>query len=253
MTLRFASLGSGSRGNALLIESDATLLMVDCGLPRRTIEKRLKLLGREPRDVTAMLISHEHGDHSQGIGPFLRRYPVPTWLTPGTAAALTALRQGHSLNCHKVLNIGSISVEPFPVPHDAREPCQFVFSAGKCRLGLLTDTGHVTSHIRERLSGCDALAIEANHDLKSLRQCSYPESVKARVASRFGHLNNEQTAALLGAVKHDGLQWVMSLHLSERTNTSQQVRECLEPALDSVDCPLYLATQDAPTEWLTID
>ena len=250
VTLRFASLGSGSRGNASLVEFGATLLMVDCGLPRAVVEERLAALGREPRDVTAILVTHEHGDHVQGVGSFARRYGTPVWMTWGTAGASRAVPSPNGLSCHRELVVGGIAVEPYPVPHDAREPCQFVFRAGGRRLGMLTDAGFVTPHICERLAGCDALAVECNHDLDALHRGPYPESVKSRVASRYGHLNNEQTAGLLTRVRHAGLQWVVGLHLSETNNTPAQARAALEPVLG--ETALHLATQDAPTGWLEV-
>lgn len=249
MTLKFASLGSGSKGNALLVEFGSTLLMIDCGLPRKVVEERLQAVDRSPRDITALLVTHEHSDHAQGVASFARRYNTPLWMTPGTASAVRELVNVNTLSCHRPLTLGEIRVEPFPVPHDAREPCQFVFTAGDKRLGLLTDAGHVTPHMHERLKSCDALAIECNHDLVSLQRGPYPESLKARVASRFGHLNNFQTTELLAKVDAARLQWVMGLHLSERNNSPQQVRDALQPALAAASYPLHLATQDSPTDW----
>jgi len=252
VTLRFASLGSGSRGNALLVEFGSTLLMVDCGLPRKVVEERLSAVGRSPRDLTALLVTHEHTDHAQGVATFARRYNTPLWMTPGTASAIRELVNVQTLSCHRPLEIGQIKIEPFPVPHDAREPCQFVFGASGRRLAVLTDTGHVTAHMHERLAGCDALAIEFNHDLGSLQRGPYPESLKARVASRFGHLNNSQTTDLLSKLDRARLQWVVGLHLSETNNTPAQVRDSLRPALDGAAYPLHLATQDAVTEWFEV-
>ena len=253
MTLRFASLGSGSRGNALLVEFGSTLLMVDCGLARKSVEERLHAVNRDPRDVTALLVTHEHTDHAQGVETFARRYDTPVWMTPGTASAFGGGMKFHSLSCHRELRFGGMTVEPYPVPHDAREPCQFVFAAGGRRLGLLTDAGHVTPHMYERLAASDALAVECNHDLDSLQRGPYPESVKARVASRFGHLNNLQTTQLLGRLDASRLQWVVGLHLSERNNSPDTVRAALRPALETARYPLHLASQDAPTQWLAVD
>lgn len=252
MSLRFAALGSGSRGNALLVESGDTLVMIDCGLPRREIEQRLTALGRTAGDVSAVLITHEHGDHRQGLGAFTRRYPVPVWLTPGTAAALEPISTRQALNCHRAFAIGAITVEPFPVPHDAREPCQFAFAAGGRRLGLLTDSGHVTPHMVERLAGSDALALEFNHDRAALEASAYPAALKARVASRFGHLSNAQSVALLGELDSARLQWVAGLHLSENTNTPELVRSSYARAGFADACPLHLAAQDHPSGWLEI-
>lgn len=253
MTLRFAALGSGSRGNAALVEYGSTLLMVDCGLPRKVIEERLRAVDREPRDITAILVTHEHNDHAQGVAAFARRYATPLWMTCGTASAIPDLARVNTLNPHRELTLGGIDVKPYPVPHDAREPCQFTFAAGGRRLGMLTDAGHVTPHMVERLTGCDALALECNHDLDSLQRGPYPESLKARVASRFGHLNNGQTTELLQRLDPTRVQWVIGLHLSERNNTPEHVRATLQPALERARYPLHLATQDTPTQWFELD
>jgi phosphoribosyl 1,2-cyclic phosphodiesterase len=180
MTLRFASLGSGSRGNASLVEFGSTLLMIDCGLPRKTVEERLHAVDRQPRDVTAILVTHEHADHAQGVATFAKRYNTPLWMTPGTASAIPGLTRVHTLSSHRELAIGGISVRPYPVPHDAREPCQFTFAAAGRRLGMLTDAGHVTPHMYEQLASCDALALECNHDLESLQRGSYRVAEAAR-------------------------------------------------------------------------
>jgi phosphoribosyl 1,2-cyclic phosphodiesterase len=251
--MRFASLASGSRGNASLVEFGSTLLMIDCGLPLKIVEERLLAVGREPRDVTALLVTHEHSDHAQGVASFARRYNTPLWMTPGTASAIRGLVNVTTLSCHRELEIGEMRLQPYPVPHDAREPCHFVFLAGGKRLGVLTDAGHVTPHMVERLAPCDAVAVEANHDLDSLQRGPYPDSLKARVASRFGHLNNSQTTELLGRLDRSRLQWVMGLHLSEQNNTPARVRSALGPAFADSACPLHLATQDSASEWLTLD
>jgi phosphoribosyl 1,2-cyclic phosphodiesterase len=251
--LRFVSLASGSRGNASLVEFGSTLLMIDCGLPCKIVEERLEAVGRQPRDVTAILVTHEHSDHAHGVAAFTKRHNTPVWMTAGTASTMPAVTRVHHLSCHRSLVIGGIEVQPYPVPHDAREPCQFTFAAGGRRLGMLTDAGYITPHMHERLLGCDALALECNHDLPSLQRGPYPETLKARVASRFGHLNNDQTTELLRRVDSARVQWVIGLHLSERNNSPEQVRAALQPALSEARFPLHLATQDAPSSWLSLD
>ena len=163
-------------------------------------------------------------------------------MTAGTASALPTITRVQHLSCHRPLTIGGIDVQPYPVPHDAREPCQFTFAAGGRRLGMLTDAGHVTPHMVERLTDCDALALECNHDLESLQRGPYPDSLKARVASRFGHLNNHQTTELLQRLDATRVQWVLGLHLSERNNSPEHVRAALQPALENARYPLHLAT-----------
>jgi phosphoribosyl 1,2-cyclic phosphodiesterase len=254
VTLRFAALGSGSRGNALLVELGNTLLMVDCGLSLKAVEERMSRLGRKPPDVSAILVTHEHADHIQGVARFAKRWGTQVFMTPGTASAPAAkgISRLRTVNCHRAFEIESISVQPFPVPHDAREPCQFAFSGAGRRLGMLTDTGHVTSHIKETLSRCDALAIESNHDVEMLKTGPYPAPVRQRVASSVGHLNNSQAADLLERVGHDELQWVVALHISEQNNSRDEVRAALSDSLSDAKQRLHLAEQNAPSEWFEI-
>ncbi len=254
MTLRFASLGSGSRGNAVLVESDSTLLMVDCGLTLKAVEERLRTLDRDPQDIKALLVTHEHSDHIKGVPSFVRRHSTPVWMTHGTAASAAAqkLTKVHVFNCDQILNIGSFEVKPFTVPHDAREPVQFVFQADCRKLGMLTDTGHITPHITKHLANCDALALECNHDIDTLRNGVYPERLKARVASSYGHLNNGQVVGLLDAVGHKDLQWVMALHLSEQNNSFDLVCKALAEKLAKPNQSLHVATQNEPSEWIEI-
>jgi phosphoribosyl 1,2-cyclic phosphodiesterase len=252
LTLRFCALASGSRGNALLVEHGETLIMIDCGLPVRTLGERLDAVGRAIEDIDAVLITHEHGDHCRGIGPLGKRRDIPVWTTPGTARSIDAIDAYEKIRCDRTLKIGSIEVQPFPVPHDAREPCQFVFEAGRSRLGLLTDTGHATPVIHDALTACDAIGIEFNHDLGMLENGSYPEAVKTRVGSKFGHLNNEQATDILQAVAHPGLQWIMGLHLSEANNSPEQVRVTAARVMDQRGAELHLADQDEVSPWLEV-
>jgi phosphoribosyl 1,2-cyclic phosphodiesterase len=253
MRLRFASLGSGSRGNALLVEFDGTLLMVDCGLPRRDIESRLSAIGVAASDIAALLITHEHADHIRSVEPFVRRYGTPVWMTPGTASRLRGLTRINALSCQRAQRFGGIDVQPYLVPHDAREPCQFVFSAGGRRLGLLTDAGQITMHIRERLAGCDALALEFNHDVDALEQGNYPASVKARIGSNYGHLNNAQASSFLEQFGHSGLQWVMAMHISEQNNSCEHVRRAVAQLRLPANLPLHLAAQHEVSGWVSIE
>jgi phosphoribosyl 1,2-cyclic phosphodiesterase len=250
--LRFCALASGSRGNALLVEHDETLIMIDCGLPLTVLESRLAAVDRCLDDLDAVLITHEHGDHSRGIGPLMRRRRIPLWTTSGTAETVGEIDAFERVRFDREITIGSIQVAPFAVPHDAREPCQFTFSAAGRRLGVLSDTGHATPVIRRSLAGCDALAIEFNHDSSMLEAGSYPESVKARVGSRFGHLSNGQASELLAGLSHDTLQWVMALHLSERNNSPERVREAAAGAIDGARIDFRLARQDEASPWLEL-
>ena len=253
--MRFASLGSGSRGNALLVESGSTLVMIDCGLTLKAVQERLAALGRDPRDIAAVLVTHEHGDHVRGVPTLAKRYRMPVWMTAGTAASGIArtLPVTKIFDCSRPLALGDITIEPFPLPHDAREPCHFTALAGGHRLGMLSDAGHVTRHIRERFAGCDALAIEFNHDLDALWAGGYSPQLKQRIASPHGHLSNGQAAELVETVAHGELQWVVALHLSEANNTHERVRGALELALAArPETIAHLATQHEANGWLEI-
>lgn len=252
ISLSFASLGSGSRGNATVVRKNGTCLLVDCGFSMTQVQKRLGGLGLSPEDLTAILVTHEHGDHIRGVAPLARKSGIPVWMTPGTAASYPESRdipRLNMLNCHRPLEIGDIQVQPYPVPHDAREPCQFVFTDGARRLGLLTDTGSPTHHIHSQLDGCDALMIESNHDEVMLANSAYPESVKARIGGQYGHLSNRQAAALLGQVDCSRLQHLVAAHLSERNNTVSCARHALSNALGCAPRWVAVADQDRGLDW----
>ena len=252
--LRFCSLGSGSRGNALLVEFRETLLMIDCGLSVKAITDRMTLLDRHPDEISALLVTHEHSDHTKGVTHFTQRFGTQVWMTCGTAAALGVddLPTLQTFSYQEKLVFGEIGVQPYPVPHDAREPCQYVFTATDRRLGVITDTGHVTPHILDCLAGCDALGIECNHDPEVLWQGQYPKAIKERITSQFGHLSNGQAADLLAGVKHEGLQWVIALHLSQKNNSPDRVTESLKGFLGGPSQKLHIASQDVPSPWLEI-
>ncbi len=252
--MRFAYLGSGSRGNAAIVECGATRVMLDCGFSLKQTERRLKRLDIEPDSVDALLVTHEHSDHISGVGAFARRYRVPVYMTAGTWASgrtgdlphLERLRLGTSFD------VGGLHVEPVAVPHDAREPCQFVFSDGRRRLGVLTDTGHVTPHIVERFGDCDALVVECNHDPRMLADGPYPEPLKARVGGRYGHLNNGQAASLVAQVEQGRLQHLLAVHISEKNNTTALAAQALSEALEVAGPAVETACQNAGTAWREI-
>ncbi len=252
--LSFASLGSGSRGNATLIRKNGTCILVDCGFSMVQLQRRLAGLGLALDDLSAILVTHEHGDHIRGVAALARKTSIPVWMTPGTAMHLkpAEIPVLQLLNCHQSLTIDDIHIQPYPVPHDAREPCQYVFSDGNRRLGLLTDTGSPTQHILSVLSRCDALIIECNHDEEMLANSSYPESVKARIGGSLGHLSNRQTAELLNHIDCSKLQHLVAAHLSEQNNTVERVRQTLSRALGCSPDWVSIALQDEGLAWRDI-
>jgi phosphoribosyl 1,2-cyclic phosphodiesterase len=249
--VRFAVLGSGSRGNGMVVEVGATLLLIDCGLSVPQVKRRLAGMGKCPEDVTAIMVTHEHSDHVGGVAGLARTYGLPVWATTGTvqAAGLGEAASCALFDCHAPFAVGDVEVMPFPVPHDAREPSQFVFSDGRRRLGILTDVGSLTPHIVECLDGCDALVLECNHDSAMLAAGDYPPSLKQRVGGRHGHLNNDQAAELLGRLNVSRLQHVVAAHLSEKNNTPDLARRALAGALDCRAEWIAVADQEQGLAW----
>jgi len=248
--MRFASLGSGSRGNATVVEQGDTLLLIDCGFSVRETERRLLRLGRDASQVSAVLVTHEHSDHIGGVAQFSRKYRVPVWMTAGTRSACRDEPERIELfNSHVAFAVGDLEITPFPVPHDAREPAQFVFSDGARRLGVLTDTGSLTLHIEQQLDGCDALLLECNHDREMLANGVYPPVLKARVGGSYGHLSNDQAAGLLQRIDCSRLQHLVAAHLSEKNNTEALARIAASSALGCADEWIAVARQDEGLDW----
>ncbi|MDH3831872.1 MAG: MBL fold metallo-hydrolase [Gammaproteobacteria bacterium] len=253
--MRFASLGSGSKGNAMLVEAGDTRVLVDCGFSCTETEKRLARLGLEADALDAILVTHEHSDHISGVARLSRRYGLPVWMTAGTEAAHKGgeLSRWHCINSHQQFVVGDLQVQPFPVPHDAREPCQFVFSDGKRRLGLLTDVGSITPHMVDALDGLDALVLECNHDPSMLAAGPYPPSLKQRVGGPYGHLSNQQAAELLEKINTSSLQHLVAAHISEKNNLPQLAFDCLTTAVANNMGAIIVANQPDGMPWLGID
>lgn len=253
--MRIASLGSGSRGNATLVQHEQTTLLVDCGFSLRETEKRLGELGLEASDVDAILITHEHGDHIRGAGSFCRKYETPLYMSHGTYRTSDIFDQYacQELVAGAEMAIQDISILPFAVPHDAAEPYQFVFSDGDVRVGLLTDTGMITPHIIETLSGCHALLLECNHDIDMLQQGDYPPSLKHRVGGDYGHLNNRQAAALLGQMDISQLYFIAAMHLSDKNNKPLLARRALGNALGWRHNDILVADQETGLDWFQLN
>ena len=251
--MRFASLGSGSDGNGLLVEVETTRVLADCGFSLSETVSRLARCGVAAESINAILVTHEHDDHICGVARFARKFNVPVWLTYGT---LQAAGDGFSnvttlqvFDCDQRFAIRDIEVEPYTVPHDAREPSQFVFSDGNLRLGLLTDAGSLTPHMQAVLSGLDALVLECNHDLDLLWNSTYPQRLKERIAGRFGHLDNLTAAKLLSSIDCKRLTHLVAAHLSNQNNTAQLAGAALCQALNCTQEWIGVATQSDGFDW----
>jgi phosphoribosyl 1,2-cyclic phosphodiesterase len=254
--MRFASLGSGSEGNALVVQTDATCVLMDCGFTLVETAARLARLGLSAGNISGIVVTHEHGDHISGVARLARRHSIPVWLTHGTRQtcghALADLPQLTEINPHHAFAIGALQIQPYAVPHDAAEPVQYVFGDGAKRLGVLTDAGHATPHIEATLSGCDALVLECNHDADMLANSGYPFILKQRIAGRFGHLDNAAAAALLARLNNSRLQHIVAAHLSKKNNTPTLAVGALSSALNCAADWITVAAQQGGFGWREI-
>lgn len=233
--MRFLPLGSGSRGNATLVELGSMRLLVDAGLSARSLAARLEAVGVAPRQVDGILLSHEHEDHARGVERFSKRHGVPVICSARTLEALDLspihLACWQPLDRGSVLDLGSVRIEPFPVPHDAVDPLGFILHGEGLQVGIATDLGHATTLVVERLRRCQLVMLETNHDDEMLRSGSYPWQIKQRVAGRLGHLSNREAAAVLRQTVAEGCRAVVLAHLSEHNNRPALVRQACSSAL----------------------
>lgn len=228
-------------------------MLVDCGFSTRAMVERLGRLALAPESIDALLVTHEHSDHVSGVVRFAARFDIPVILTHGTFAALGELPAVvptfRLIDSHTAFALNDLEILPYPVPHDAREPVQFVFSDGAARLGVLTDCGRITPHVSEVLGQCDALVLECNHDPDLLRASSYPPMLKRRIAGNFGHLDNAQAAGLLAQVDRRRLQHVVAAHLSEENNRPELASQALAQVLGCAPDWVAVASQEDGFDW----
>jgi phosphoribosyl 1,2-cyclic phosphodiesterase len=257
--VRFASLGSGSEGNALVVEAQGgtttTRILVDCGFSAKEVERRLARLDSGVEQLDAILITHEHSDHIGSALTLARKWSIPLYMSWGTARAVGADDADvdlHVLWGDEAVAIGELSVLPYTVPHDAREPLQYVFSDGAVRLGVLTDVGTSTPHISAVLSGCDALMLECNHDLQMLAASRYPPSLKARIGGNHGHLNNDAAAQILASLDRSRLRHLVAAHLSQQNNLPELAQAAMAAVLGGAATDVVVASQDEGFDWLAV-
>lgn len=257
--LRFKILGSGSSGNATVVEvhgkDGVTRLLVDCGLRIKQLDERLVQAGLSPSLIDAVFVTHEHGDHIGCARQFALRQRKPVWMSHGTYAAIGSPDLDGLLMraCDNTpIQIADLLITPFTVPHDAQEPLQLVCSYGPIRLGILTDLGHATPHVLEQLAGCHALILECNHEPDLLASSSYPAFLKNRVGGKFGHLSNQQAAEIAKAICHSGLKHLVAAHLSERNNHPDLALNALAIATGRAPSEILAAHPTSGTGWLQL-
>lgn len=257
--MRFCSLGSGSAGNATLIEAGSgittTRLLVDCGFSLKELEQRLGRAGLAPADLDAVFVTHEHGDHIGCAVTLARTHQLPIWMSRGTWHAVGAPDLGGLLRFARdgaAVDLGDLQLTPYTVPHDAREPLQLRCSNGAVGLAVLTDTGSSTPHLLAHLQRCEAILLECNHDSDLLAASSYPASLKARIGGAHGHLSNAAAATILAASAHGGLRHVVAAHLSEQNNRPDLARAALAEACGGAPDDIVVADAQSGFAWLDL-
>ncbi len=258
--MRFAVLGSGSGGNATVVECGGVRLLIDAGLSAKQLCMRLMQLGVDPASLNGILLTHEHGDHVRGLKNFLKTRPVPVFATRDTAHVVR--EQGiagaiwKTFEAGQAFPIAHLNVETFAIQHDAVDPVGFVIGNAANRFGLVSDAGFVTRSMTERLRNLSALFVEANYDEELLElDTKRPWSIKQRISSKHGHLSNVQVAELLREIAHAGLSQIVFGHLSSDCNCPKKVTElfgkCLRE-LGHAHTALHCATQSEPTPWFEV-
>jgi phosphoribosyl 1,2-cyclic phosphodiesterase len=257
--LRFRNLGSGSAGNATIVEArsgaSVTRLLVDCGLGIRQLDQRLGDAGLVASDIDAIFITHEHSDHIGCARKVALRHRTPVWMSHGTHAGTGAADFDGLLRIAsdgEAIALGELGVMPFTVPHDAREPLQLRCTDGATSLGILTDLGHATDHVLTHLADCQAMLLECNHDPDLLAASSYPAFLKKRVGGTHGHLSNARSCAIAAALNHPGLTTVVAAHLSRQNNRPELARAALAQALGRSPEDIGVADQVTGTHWLVV-
>jgi phosphoribosyl 1,2-cyclic phosphodiesterase len=255
--VKVCSIGSGSKGNGTLIQSESGCLLVDCGFGLKDCLERMQTKGVLLEDLKAILVTHEHGDHGKGVGMLARKAGVPVYGSAGTRQALS--ERGIidekvdfiTLAPEKPFELIGLNVTPVPVPHDARETFQFLFSNETSCFGLLTDVGSITPHLLECYRACEYLLLEFNHDFDMLWQGPYPESLKQRVSGPLGHLSNEQSSAFLEGLNTELIKKLVVSHMSEQNNTLEHVQEILNTQFSSLNENVLFASQSQGTDWFS--
>jgi phosphoribosyl 1,2-cyclic phosphodiesterase len=229
--------------------------MLDCGFAIRETERRLQRLGMLPADLAGIVVTHEHQDHVGGVFKFARRHRIPVWLSFGTWQAVRKDCDGVRFQlCRdsERFAVGDLELTPYTVPHDAREPVQYVADNGRFRLGVLTDAGQSTPHLIQTLGGCDALMLECNHDRQMLANSTYPPSLRQRIGGAYGHLSNDTSAEILSALDKSRLRTVVGAHLSQQNNTPELARAALCSSIESDSMQVMIACQEDGFDWVEL-
>jgi len=255
-TLSVCVLASGSKGNAIYISNGTSAVLVDAGLSGKAIECRMRERGLDPAALSAIIVSHEHADHIQGVGVLSRRFRLPVYIgssTLGAAPRVGRLHETRLFECGRDFNIGDLRIHPFSISHDAADPAGFTFLYRCTKIGIATDLGIATAMVKEHLKACTLLVLEANHDPDMLMGGPYPWPLKQRIKGRSGHLSNEESRTLLGEIQHEELTHVVLAHLSETNNTPDVAFQTVAPVLTKCTPQLMVALQDQCGELIHLE
>lgn len=236
-------LASGSKGNITYIQGDSSAILVDTGLSAKQCEQRIYDAGLDMKNIAAVFITHEHGDHIQGLRVLARRYQLPVYMNEKTAAAASArgaldgIGQVNIFSNGDNIRVGDLSIHSITVSHDAADTVNYIISDGTKRLGIFTDLGHISTLVQQKAMTVDALLLEANHDVDMLKYGRYPLELKRRIRSKQGHLSNDDAIQLLRDIYHEKtLEKVWFGHLSEENNRPELLLEQMHSSLDETNC-----------------
>ncbi len=250
-------LASGSKGNAIWIADDRTQILFDAGLSGIEIQRRCQSKGLDPAKLNAIIVSHEHADHIQGVGVLSRRFHLPIYISEKTEKTagryLGKVSDIRYFDCGTSFSVNSLNISPFSIPHDAEDPAGFTINRNGIKIGIATDLGIATAMVKERLKACQVLVLEANHDPDMLIKGPYPWPLKQRIQGRTGHLSNIDSRELLSDLKHAGLQHVVLAHLSETNNTPEKARGEVIQALSGSHTQLHVASQSVCAEIIEVN
>lgn len=265
--MRLVSIASGSSGNCIYAGSDDTHILIDAGISNKRIEQGLNEIGLKGSELSGILITHEHSDHTKGLGVLARKYQVPIYGTKETLEEIGGMKYlgEYSKDLYRSVQpdvdftIGDLNIKPFSIDHDAANPVAYRVQNGRRSVAVATDLGHFDSYIIEQLQGLDALLLESNHDIRMLETGPYPYYLKRRILGDHGHLSNENAGRLLNHILHDGLKRVLLGHLSKENNYEELAYETVRLEIDMGDCPfkaadfsISVAKRDQISEIITI-
>jgi phosphoribosyl 1,2-cyclic phosphodiesterase len=265
--MRICILGSGSSGNATLVVAGETRVLIDCGLSARETVKRIQEVGEDPSKLSAVVITHEHGDHSRGLAALAKLLRVPAYISTATLTACdfgertNEIERGHAITSSEEFEIGELRFHPFSIPHDAVDPFAFTVESRGAKLGMAVDLGYINSLAADRFRGCDALVIEANHEIEMLRACTfYPWTLKQRILGHHGHTSNDEMARFLREDFDGRAEHIVLAHLSQNSNHPEVARLAAVQALDSRGPLFYrdferrvrIARYDGPSDWIEL-